>query len=259
MTRSGSVKALIPREHGAWVQLGFPVLCALMLGEVTAVSVALVGAALAAFMVHEPLLVLLGQRGTRAARERHTDAVVGVAALASAALTLLVVALVFGTDKVRFALLAPVTSGCLILLFVLTNREKTALGEGIAVVALTSWALPVALAAGAPLQLALLAWATWVVAFELATTAIRAVIHRRADPEPHTALAAISVACVLTALVGAAAGFLPFVVGLALLPVASLVAWMAFEKPHPKQLKQLGWWLAAASTGTLLALGIGLG
>ncbi|MDE3154816.1 MAG: YwiC-like family protein, partial [Acidobacteriota bacterium] len=79
---------MLPREHGAYGQLLFPLVTALALGRPGAAALALAAAAIAAFLAHEPLLVLLGQRGTRAARERGPEArhwFTGLAAMAAIA------------------------------------------------------------------------------------------------------------------------------------------------------------------------------
>ena len=65
---------LIPREHGAYGQLLMPLLVSLVIGGAAAGALALAAAAVAAFLAHEPLLVLLGQRDGRASRDRNADA-----------------------------------------------------------------------------------------------------------------------------------------------------------------------------------------
>jgi hypothetical protein len=54
---------LLPREHGAYAEVLFPLGTASCLGRPSVSSLALSVAVVAAFLAHEPLLVLLGARG----------------------------------------------------------------------------------------------------------------------------------------------------------------------------------------------------
>src|SRR5512144_1851394 len=62
--------SLFPREHGAWGQLAFPLATGLNIGRPGPAAFLLCAAVVAAFLGHEPLLVVLGQRGHRA-RDAH--------------------------------------------------------------------------------------------------------------------------------------------------------------------------------------------
>src|SRR5512140_1483244 len=86
---------LIPREHGAYGQLGFPLLAALGCGRPGVAALCLVLAFVAAFIAHEPVLILLGDRGTRARRESYRDAVLTLAVSGGVAIVAAGVALAF--------------------------------------------------------------------------------------------------------------------------------------------------------------------
>src|SRR5262245_5043376 len=77
-----------PREHGAYVQLLGPLLSALVFGPVTPLALVLAGVACAAFLAHEPLLLLLGQRGPKLYREHACAARWRLALLSALVLTL---------------------------------------------------------------------------------------------------------------------------------------------------------------------------
>jgi hypothetical protein len=62
------MRLLLPREHGAYGQIGVPLVVALAAGRPTLLSVALSLAAIAAFLSHEPLLYLLSRATARKAR-----------------------------------------------------------------------------------------------------------------------------------------------------------------------------------------------
>src|SRR5262245_28487506 len=61
---------MLPREHGAYGQLLFPLVTALAVGWPTVAAYGLAVAGIALFVAHEPLLVVMGQRGVRAEREQ---------------------------------------------------------------------------------------------------------------------------------------------------------------------------------------------
>src|SRR5512146_2750682 len=73
---------LLPREHGAYGQFLFPIATALVLGNRGLSAVALTVATSAVFVAHEAVLVLLGQRGGRAARQHWRAALAWLAACA---------------------------------------------------------------------------------------------------------------------------------------------------------------------------------
>lgn len=56
----------LPREHGAYGQLGVPLAVALASGRPTLTAIAFVLGAIAVFLVHEPLFLLARRRGGRA-------------------------------------------------------------------------------------------------------------------------------------------------------------------------------------------------
>ena len=79
---------MIPHEHGAWGQLAMPLLTALAIGRPSASAFLLALGVVLAFVAHEPLLVLLGQRGRRVAEEEGPRAqrwLAGTIGLAAAA------------------------------------------------------------------------------------------------------------------------------------------------------------------------------
>ena len=69
-------RSLAPREHGAYGQLGLPMLAALGSGLPGAVAALLSVSAWTLFLAHEPLLVLLGRRGERLQVEQRPRAMV---------------------------------------------------------------------------------------------------------------------------------------------------------------------------------------
>src|SRR5437868_1047392 len=58
-------RSLLPREHGAYFQLGIPLIIAYLRCAANLAMVELTAAAALAFLANEPLLVVLGHRGRR--------------------------------------------------------------------------------------------------------------------------------------------------------------------------------------------------
>src|SRR5262249_18346885 len=122
------------------------------------------------------LLLLLGQRGPRAAREQRSEATRSLA-------TFLSVAALFGTIGVillpspsRWTVVVPLIGVALLGVWILRRREHTTAGEIVSGVALASLALPVGAAAGAPVSAAATCAAVYAGGFIVATICVRAVI-----------------------------------------------------------------------------------
>jgi hypothetical protein len=241
---------LWPREHGAYGQLGLPLVAALALGSPTLTSGLLVTGAVAAFVAHEPLLVWLGARGTRARREHGARAAWLGLSLAVGALALGGVAMALGGRVIVLASLVPLALTAGVLPFVLTGREKSTPGELLAGVALASASIPVSIAAGVSPFVAAIACATWAIALTAGTAAVRWVIARhRVGKSDATLLAVLSAT---TAAGTALATRYP--IALAAAPMV-LAAWflVAFP-PHPRHLRRVGWTLVGSSTATAVLI-----
>jgi hypothetical protein len=253
---------LLPREHGAWFQLGLPLATALLVSGAPPGALWFSGAALATLLAHEPLLLLLGHRGARRGQRDGGRArwwglgmgVLGALCFALGALTL--------PPEARPFLALPLLLGAEVLLLVWSHQERTLAGEVLAALALGAWAVPIALAGDVPASSALTLWGTYGLSFGLATLAVRTVIasHRpRARREPLRRAASATVALLLVAAVTWAlhAGWPPACVA-ALLPVGLVALGLCVTLPSPRRLHALGWTLGAAGTLTLVLLGVGL-
>lgn len=251
---------LLPREHGAYGQLGFPLLSALLLGRPTLGAFSLFGAALATFVVHEPLLVLLGHRGRRAARELGPRARTQFVLLVSLATLLGTLGLLVSPPAARSSVLVPIALAVLVAAAIVKGREKSSAGELAACIALASTALPVAIAAEVTPRRALLAAAVWAAASAVGTFTVRSVIERAKEGSVRGARVALllGVAVVTLAAVLSAARLVPALLPLALVPQALLALIVALRPISPRRLRELGWMLIAASTLTLVALLLGL-
>ncbi len=244
-----SRRSLAPREHGAYGQFALPLVTALAQGRPGLVSGLLVVGAVAAFVAHEPLLVLLGHRGARLREEVGPRARrVGTVALVLA-LGCGLGALALASPSVRLAAVVPVGLTALLVPLVLRREEKTAVGELLAAAALSGASLPVAVAGGVPPVVAAIAWATWVAAFWASTASVRYLIARHKQRHEPLALPVLFVTT-LGPLVALPATRMP----LAATPLLFL-SWALFLRPpSPRHLRRVGWMLVAMSVTTAVLL-----
>ncbi|MCC7540237.1 MAG: YwiC-like family protein [Deltaproteobacteria bacterium] len=236
---------LLPREHGAYAQLGCPLVAALLSGRPSGAAALLATATVAAFVAHEPLLVLLGHRGARLRRESRPWR--WLAASGGLALAAGLVGLVLAEPTVRWATLAPAVLGGVSFAVLLRGSERSSLGETLAAAALASAAVPVAMACGvAPLRAAS-AWIVWAAGLAACTAAVRWLIARhKGRPEPSSFVILVSVtALVISGTVTVDAGLA------AVLPLFAAAWTLVVVKPHPRDLRTVGWSLVASSLASL--------
>ncbi|MGZ3421913.1 MAG: YwiC-like family protein [Polyangiales bacterium] len=246
-------RSLAPKEHGAYAQLGLPVVAALASGRPTIAAFLLAIAAVAVFVAHEPLLVLIGHRGMRAAQDDGRRAARLLAALVSVAVLASVGAVVLGGAAVATAGGVPLLLAPLVAVAIARGAEKTLFGEIGGAATLSSCGIPIAIASGVTATVALAAWATWVVAFMSATLAVRGVIAHRKRAEkaasPLVRIASVSIAPLFAVTVAVLCGAsYAIVIAAAPVVVASLV--LASSPPHPRTLARVGWALVVASLAT---------
>lgn len=253
-------RSLLPHEHGAWGQLAMPLLTALGIGRPGAAAWLLCAAVLLAFVAHEPLLVLLGQRGRRAQEEdgpraRRWLVVLGALAAATGAL-----GVALAPPAARAALALPAALAAVVAALVRARLEKTTAGEIVVAAALASAGYAVALAGGAAPAAALAALLAWILAFSAATLAVRVILVRvrskgAADPgRRNAALAALLAGCA----VALSWAGLPRALALAVLPTAAFAVAICLLRISPRRLRELGWALVGSSAVTLVILVVGL-
>ena len=230
---------LIPREHGAYGQLLFPLLSALLIGHPAPGAYLLGAAAVAAFLAHESLLVVLGQRGSRAAREQRSAARRSLGLFGGFGFVTGLVALVVLPRGALLSLLLPMVLAALVGAAVVMHRERTSSGEVLAAVALSSVSVPVALAGGVPLAGALTIFLVFASVFVTATVAVRAMIARviRKDGPSPAGAAALTLALIAALAISAATGRLSPVAPYAALPVCAIALGLTARPPAPRHLR----------------------
>ena len=243
---------MFPKEHGAYGQLLLPLATVLVVGRRTPAALMLAAAAVLAFLAHVPLLVLLGHRGPRAARDDRSRALVWFASTALGAAILGAAAFVDAPAGIHLAPAAAVPAALALLLaaVILSKREHTMAGEALAAIALSSIALPVARAALAESTVAISCVSVFAAAFVAATVSVHAVIARTRRPPAARArmagvLAPLASIAALVAL--AALRFVSVVAPIAALPtcLAALIA--ALVAPSARRLRAIGWTLVATT------------
>jgi hypothetical protein len=256
------VRSLAPREHGAYGQLGFPLLTALCVAAPRLPGALFAASAVALFLAHEPALVAFGRRGQRArdedgprARRRLAAALAMGGALGASGVWL-------APGPARLAAAVAAALGGLLTLAVGLRIEKTLPGEMLAAAAMTSAGLPVAVADGVTWPLAVSIWGAWLFAFAAAVFPVRSAIveHKQRRESPAVRVTG-TVLAVAFAAVLAAAGELPRNLVLADVPLFLASLFIALRPPSIKQMTRAGWTLmiAGALTAVLMIAVLRLG
>jgi YwiC-like protein len=248
---------MIPREHGAYGQLFAPLIGALAIGRPGVASWSLAVAATCTFLAHEPLLVLLGRRGTRAAREQREAAWRWLAIFTIPAIVLGAIAIVSMDSATRSTLAAPVAGAVALAVMIAIGREHTAAGEIVSAAALASLAWPVAAAGGAQSVAALTCAVVFAAGFVAATVCVHAVIDYARHPpalaerKGGAALAVVVIfALAWLASVGRLASSAPWAVS----PMALAGLAIVFVPPSARRLRVVGWTLVGTTVLTTAIL-----
>jgi len=256
-------RKMVPREHGAYAELLFPIVCILLGGAPTTSTWLLSIAAIGAFLANEPLLVLFGQRGTRMQREESDRAKRVLLIFSLVALGAGIAGLSSAPTQVKYAALVPLLLGVTLVMLAIQGLERSMFGEGLAAVTLSSIAIPLGLSAGLGRTVTLSVALLWLTTSLLGTAAVRLTIARtKASTEEDRGRVAFKqglliLVCSVTIVVG--------VVGLsgsrdglsilaAAMPVALVVLAVAALRPTARRLRLMGWSLVAANLCSLIAV-----
>lgn len=251
--------ALLPREHGAYGQLAFPLLTALAVAGASTAGMLLSAAVVAGFLAHEPAAIALGLRGARAKRELGRPAIRWLYRCAAFAAAAGLAAAIVIHPAARWSLAVPAVPALLLLVAMINGREKSWYGETAAALAFAGVAVPLTLAAGASTAVAWTVAIPFALLFTTTTLAVRAVILRvRGGGDPAaaaaarratltTSLGALGLIAALTTVEWVAPPLL-----IAAAPGLLTAALVAARPPGAARLRSLGWSLVAVSTLTAL-------
>jgi hypothetical protein len=257
--------ALLPKEHGAYGQMAFPLVTALAVAGITTASLLTAVAIVAGFLAHEPALVLLGLRGPRARRELSRPASLWLSALGGFTIAAGVGAILLAPAEARWSFALPLVPATLIVAAILMRQEKSWHAETAVAITFSLAAVPVCLASASTLRAAFAVAIPFALIFVAGTLAVRTVILRvrgggdpRAAGATRAAVVTLIVAATVSLALGARAALVSWAVLLAALPGLLLAAGVAIAAPPPGRLKTIGWLLVAASTMAAIIVMIGV-
>jgi hypothetical protein len=249
--------ALLPHEHGAYGQIAFPLITALVVAGVSIAGLLLAVAVIAGFLAHEPAAILMGLRGSRVKRELNQSAtrwlavwlaLVGGAGLATAVMI---------DPSARWSLAVPAIPAVLLVIAMVGGREKSWYGETAAATAFAGVAVPLTLAAGAPIDVAWTVAIPFALLFITTTWAVRVVILRvRGGGDPAAVSAArrstltVSLGALAIIVTMTTAGWLAPALLISAAPGLVTATVVAARPPSASRLRSLGWSLVAVSTLT---------
>jgi hypothetical protein len=257
--REAARSSLLPKEHGAYGQIAFPLTTAFLVAGISTAGLLFAAAVVAGFLAHEPAAVLLGLRGGRARREMHASAVkwlascliVGTVTGASAVLTI--------APGVRWSIAVPVVPALVLAIATSRGQDKSLWGEVMAALAFSAAAVAVCLAGGASLETTAGVAIPFALFFTASTLAVRLVIlkgRRSGDPlaarATRRAVLSLCGGAGLALAAATATGHLPPSVLVGAGPGLVTAAVVGLRPPAAIHLRRLGWALIAASVVTAL-------
>jgi len=253
--------SLLPKEHGAYGQLAFPLVTSMLVSGAGVGTLFFTVAVMAGFVVHEPLLVLLGLRGPRAKREQGSAATRWVIVL-SLVLVLAGTAALRWIDPAHRAFLAlPLVPALFIFFAAISGKGKSVAAEIAVAIAFSLTAVPLCLFGGASLRAGSMVALAFATNFVLATLAVRVVIAKvRGGGDPRLVAAmrrsvyVTAVAIVLGCAVAASRRVIPWAPLVAIVPGMVAAIWIATFPPPAAKLKAVGWTLVSISAIVALLL-----
>ena len=257
--------SLLPKEHGAYGQMTFPLLTAMVVSGVSVGSLFFVLSVIAGFVLHEPLLVVLGLRGPRARREQGRVAIWWVVALTLVLVLAGAVALRWMGPSTRIWIALPLVPAVYIFIAAISGKGKTVAAEIAVAIAFSLTAVPLCLLGGPSLVAGILIALAFATNFVLATLAVRVVIAKvRGGGDPRLVAAMrravyiVALAIAIGAALAASRGRIPWLPLASLIPGIATACWVAANPPPPTRLKAVGWTLVSVSTIVMLLLVITL-
>ena len=179
MTAKGLAwSSLLPREHGAYGQIAFPLVTAFVVAGISPAGLLFAIAVIVGFLAHEPAAVVLGLRGSRAKREFGGPAMRWLAFYLAIGAAAGFGALLAIDPAARWSLAVPIVPAVLLAVETIRGRDKSVQAEIVAAVAFSAAAIPVCMAAGATATDAAAVAIPFALLFAASTLAVRVVILR---------------------------------------------------------------------------------
>ncbi len=247
---------LLPKEHGVYAQMACPLITALSVTGLRASSVLLAVAIVAGFVLHEPLLVVLGKRGRPAQQKYGVRAWRWLIGLACAFVVAGGLAFVGMPGRTPWWLLLPAVPAGVVFVSAWRGTERQWVAQIGVALAFSLTVVPICASAGVPLAVSGAIAAVFAVTFVLGSLAVRVVVLRvrgggdqKASPAARRSVFAVAFAATMaTAGFVVAGGVLPLPATLALVTGIGLPVQLAYFPPATSQLRRVGWTLVASST-----------
>ena len=256
-------RKMVPREHGAYAELLFPIVTVFLGGAPTTSTWLLAIGAIACFLANEPLLVLVGQRGTRIKREESDRAKRALMMFLLVGLGAGIAGLLLATTAVQVAVGVPLILGAGLIMLAIQGLERSMVGEALAASTLSSIAIPLGFSAGLGFTPTLAVALIWLLTSLLGTAVVRLTVARtkaKTDAELSQVRFKrwlLTLACLTVIAVGVGAPY-GARVGLwvlaAAVPVAVVVLVVTILQPTARRLRLMGWSLVAANICSLIAV-----
>jgi hypothetical protein len=257
--------SLFPREHGAYGQITFPLLTSVAVAGISASALLIALAAIAGFLAHEPLLVLVGRRGVQAREALGKRAATWLATTTVAAIAAGIGGAWSMVPGARWSLALPLLPALILVAAIPAKREKSSPGEIAVALAFSFLAVPVCLAAGVPVRTAFSVGVTFALIFVAGTLAVRVVILGvRGGGDPQAVRATRMTTLILTSVgsvllvIAASRMWLPWITMVAAAPGLTAAGWLALFPPPAARLRTVGWTLVATSAIAAVTLAAGL-
>jgi len=256
-------RKMVPREHGAYAELLFPIVSVLLGGAPTTSTWLLAIGAVGAFLANEPLLVLFGQRGTRMQREESDRAKRALLVFSLVALGAGIAGLVLAPTQVQYTIVVPLLLGVTLVMLAIQGLERSMFGEGLAAATLSSIAIPLGLSAGLGRTVTLSVAILWLTTSLLGTAAVRLTVARtkaKTDEDLRRVafkrgiLILVSSLAIIVGVVGLSGSRDGLSILAAAMPVALVVLAVAALRPTARRLRLMGWSLVAANLCSLIAV-----
>ena len=254
-------RKMVPREHGAYAELLFPIVTVFLGGAPTTSTWLLAIGAIACFLANEPLLVLVGQRGTRMKREESDRAKRALMMFLLVGLGAGIAGLLLATTAVQVAVGVPLILGAGLIMLAIQGLERSMVGEALAASTLSSIAIPLGFSAGLGFTPTLAVALIWLLTSLLGTAVVRLTVARtkaKTDAELSQVRFKrwlLTLACLTVIAVGVGAPY-GARVGLwvlaAAVPVAVVVLVVTILQPTARRLRLMGWSLVAANICSLI-------
>ena len=254
-----------PKEHGAYGQLAFPLVTGFAVAGVNGAALLIAVAAVAGFLSHEPLLIVLGHRGSRPQRVQHRKAILWLIATGLLAAMTGIAAVLQTRSSARWIFALPLIPAIVYGIALKNHAEKTTVGEVVAAFAFSLIAVPLCVAAGASIGAGLAVGLSFAALSAASTLGVRVVILRvRAGGDPHAVtttrwlLAGVVISMMTALLLLASWARLPWITLAAIVPGLLVSLVLGFRPPSPVRLRSVGWTLLSTSAIAMVLLVVGL-